>query len=51
MVRQDAFARRHGLRVLRFSLTIMLASFAITCSYFAALWLFDSGFLAAPNER
>jgi hypothetical protein len=39
MVAQDRFARRHGLAVLTFSLTIMLTSFAITGCYFLALAL------------
>lgn len=37
MIRQDRFARRHGQAVLAFSLTMLLASIAITACYFAAL--------------
>jgi hypothetical protein len=45
MISQDRFARRHGLAVLSFSLTLMLASFAITGCYFLALAMFNSGML------
>jgi hypothetical protein len=45
MISQDRFARRHGKAVLTFSLTLMLASFAITGCYFAALALVGSGVL------
>lgn len=48
MIRQDRFARRHGLAVLTFSVTLMLASFALTGCYFLALFFINSGFLR-PN--
>ncbi len=51
MIRQDRFARRYGLAVLQFSLTLMLASFAITGSYFVALWLVNAGILVQPQPR
>jgi uncharacterized membrane protein len=51
MIRQDRFARRHGLAVLSFSLTLLLASFAITGCYFAALALINSGLLKPPTGR
>ncbi len=45
MIQQDRFARRHGQAVLRFSLNIMLASFAITGCYFVALAMIESGMM------
>ncbi len=50
MIAQDRFARRHGVAVLRFSLTLMLASLAITGSYYAALALFHSGVIGQIRE-
>jgi hypothetical protein len=50
MIRQDRFARRHGLALLSFSLTVMLASFAITGCYFVAMALIQSGVLR-PDVR
>ncbi len=50
MIRQDRFARRHGLLVLTLSLNMMLASFAITGCYLVAVRLFESGILG-PGTR
>lgn len=47
MIRQDRFARRHGQAVLTFSLTLMLASFAITGCYFVALAMINAGLMRA----
>jgi hypothetical protein len=49
MISQDRFARRHGMAVLTFSLTLMFASFALTGCYFAALALVGSGVLGQPR--
>jgi len=43
MIRQDRFARHHGLTVLTFSFTMLLASLAITSCYFVVLDLIGSG--------
>ena len=48
MLRQDAFARRHGLAVLRVAILILLGSVLLTSAYFAALWLQESGILSPP---
>ncbi|MFI5384666.1 MAG: hypothetical protein ACHQ50_00960 [Fimbriimonadales bacterium] len=45
MIRQDRFARRHGQAVLAFSLTLLLASMAITGCYFLALEMVGAGVL------
>lgn len=45
MLRQDRFARRHGLAVVVASLNLMLASFAVTGCFVAAQYLFASGLL------
>jgi len=51
MIRQDRFARRHGQAILTFSLTLMLASIAITGCYFAALAFVNSGMLSPRIGR
>ena len=45
LVRQNAFARRIGLRLLTFVVTLFLASLALQIAYTAALYLVDSGVL------
>jgi hypothetical protein len=50
MISQDRFARRHGLAVLTFSLTLMLASFAITGCYFLALAFVNSGVIRIQDR-
>lgn len=49
MIEQDRFARRHGMAILSFSLTVMLGSFAVTGCYFLALAFIRSGLLAYPR--
>ena len=51
MVRQDRFARRHGLAVLTFSLTLLLLSAAATGCYFLAAALIESGALGRASSR
>jgi hypothetical protein len=50
MIRQNRFARRYGLPMLTVSITLLLASVAITATYFAALSLYDSGYLTPPTS-
>lgn len=45
MVRQDRFARRHGLAILTFSMTLVLASLALTVTYLVALEMLNAGLL------
>lgn len=49
MIRQDRFARRHGLAVVVASLNLMLASFAISGCFIAARYLLDSGLLGPTH--
>lgn len=49
MIKQDRFARRHGLKILRFSMMILLGSVATTLCYFAALYLVEAGIIFRPN--
>lgn len=46
MIRQDRFARRYGVAILTFSLTIALGSVTVTGCYLVALALVQSGVLA-----
>lgn len=47
--RQNAFAMRHGLRVLTFSITLLLASAVVTGSYMLLLKLQETGALQVPQ--
>lgn len=47
--RQNAFALRYGLKVITFSITLLLASAAITGSYLLLLRLQESGALHVPG--
>lgn len=51
MLRQDRFARRHGLAVLTFSLTLLIASATITGCYLLALAFINSGVLSTDPWR
>lgn len=48
--RQNRFARRYGLPILRFSLNILLASILLTGCFRAALHLVDTGVLIMPSS-
>ncbi len=50
MIDQDRFARRHGLGVLRFALSVLLASLTVTVTMAAVLQLYDSGMLTVPDS-
>lgn len=47
--RQNAFARRWGLRMLTAALNLLLASLAITVSFFVITYLIDTGALTLPK--
>lgn len=49
-LRQNRFARRYGLRVLRFSIFLLLASLALTLTLIIVLRLYDAGYLNPPPE-
>jgi hypothetical protein len=49
LVRQNRFARRYGLTLLTLSMTLLLASVAITVTYFIAMSMYESGYLTAPE--
>ena len=49
LVRQNAFARRIGLRLLTFVAMLFLVSLAIQAVYSAAIYLVDSGVLRPPS--
>lgn len=48
-LRQNQFARRYGLKVLRFSIFLLLASLALTLTLIIVLRLYDEGFLYPPS--
>lgn len=48
--RQNAFALKHGLRILTVSITFLLASMIITGSYLLLLKLTEAGALQVPGQ-
>lgn len=48
--RQNRFARRHGVTLLRWSVMAFFASIAITLAFQATLWLVDAGILTPPDS-
>ncbi len=48
--RQNAFARRYGLRLLTFSLTIMIASIIISVAFSLLTQLSETGALHVPES-
>ncbi|HRF59176.1 MAG TPA: hypothetical protein PLH94_04590 [Fimbriimonadaceae bacterium] len=50
MYRQDRFARRHGLRVLTFAITLLLGSLLLTLFWFLGLALYEAGALTPPER-
>ena len=50
LVRQNAFGRRIGLRLLTFVVTLFLISLAIQVTYTTALALVDSGVLRSRRS-
>jgi hypothetical protein len=48
--RQNRFARRYGLRMLTATLSLFLASIAVTACFMFALYLIDSGALTVPED-
>lgn len=50
LLAQNRFARRYGLGILTFMLTLALGSAAITATYFLALDLINSGFFVQPEK-
>ena len=50
MNRQNAFARRIGLKALTLAINLLLASIAITGAYFIVITLVESGVLTAPDN-
>ena len=47
--RQNQWARRYGLRMLRFAVTVLLASAVVTYSYGFVLQLYEQGVLSPPE--
>ncbi len=47
-VRQNRFARRTGLPMLKFMMNLVLGSIIITVTFLAAMRLYESGFLTMP---
>lgn len=45
LIRQNRWARRYGQPLLRFAFLALLASMAITFTYYAAIYLVESGAL------
>ena len=50
LVRQNRFARKHGVPLLTFMFKLLLASFVFTACYFAALWFLATGGINTPNR-
>lgn len=50
LVRQNALARRIGLRLLTFVVTLFLVSLAVQVVYTTALYLVQTGVLASRRE-
>jgi len=50
LVSQNRFARKHGLVMLTVALNLMLASFAVTGTYFAVIALYENGTLTLPEK-
>ncbi len=48
--RQNRFARRYGLRMLTATISLFLASMAVTACFMFALYLIDSGTLTVPDD-
>lgn len=48
MIRQDRFARHHGQKLIGFSFSLLLGSFAVSGCYFATLWLVQTGIIFHP---
>lgn len=48
MMRQERFARRHGLGLLSFVILLLEASVVVTFAYLFALRLYDSGLFKPP---
>ncbi|MBC8064326.1 MAG: hypothetical protein H7Y17_05815 [Chlorobia bacterium] len=49
MKRQNSWARRVGLRLLTFSINMLLASMIITTTYFVVLGIYEGGYFE-PTE-
>jgi hypothetical protein len=50
MIKQNRWARRAGLPLLTFSITLLLASMIVTGSYFLILGLNDAGYLEPSDS-
>ncbi len=49
-MRQNRFARRHGVPLLTFMFKLLLASIVFTGCYFIALWFLATGGINTPNR-
>lgn len=47
--RQNAFARRWGLRLITLMMNLLIASIVITLVYTTALGMYESGLFKGPN--
>ena len=50
-VKQNRFARKFGLPLLKLSINLFLASVFITGAYYAIIYLFESGYFNPPPSR
>jgi len=48
MVRQNRFARRIGLPMLKFMMTLVLGSLIVTGTFMTAMHLYETGYLTIP---
>jgi hypothetical protein len=49
-IKQNRFARRVGLRLLSFTITMFLASVFITGAYYLALYMQEGGYFNPPQR-
>ncbi len=48
--RQNRFARKYGLRLIQFTITLLFASMVLSVTAYLAINLYDAGFLSVPDD-
>jgi hypothetical protein len=46
---QNAFARRHAVKIIQFGINLLWFAFLCALAYYACMWLKDQGYFTAPG--